>query len=392
MLYVLQLVAEVVAFLGWFYALFTGKLSKGMRDLLVYCLPLSGADACVPAPADRAVPELLGRLRARCGGCVDGDQRRLPSRRRRAVPHRHRRRRAARGRHDPRAAPRRAGAPRPRPPAARLRAARPRRHVRLFRLPANDDGADLGVVFFHNAGYSTACGHGTIALVTWALDEGVVEPRRGREPGRRGRAVGPPRRPWARVEGRPGALGALPQRARRSSGRTGSRPPAARSTSPSAARSTLARGAGRRRRAAAADRARPRDQGATSRRSTRSSIRSSRSCATSTASSSGRRRARRRSRSATSPSSPTARSTARRAAAARPPGSRSSTRGAARRAAPSCGIWHRRHRVHRPRRRGDDVAGSRRHHRGRRQRLPAPGRHEFVLEPDDQLGEGFLLR
>jgi proline racemase len=29
-------------------------------------------------------------------------------------------------------------------------------------------------VFFHNAGYSTACGHGTIALVTWALDEGVL--------------------------------------------------------------------------------------------------------------------------------------------------------------------------------------------------------------------------
>jgi proline racemase len=41
-------------------------------------------------------------------------------------------------------------------------------------VPPNDDGADLGVVFFHNAGYSTACGHGTIALVTWALDEGVV--------------------------------------------------------------------------------------------------------------------------------------------------------------------------------------------------------------------------
>ena len=38
----------------------------------------------------------------------------------------------------------------------------------------NDDGADLGVVFFHNAGYSTACGHGTIALVTRALDAGVV--------------------------------------------------------------------------------------------------------------------------------------------------------------------------------------------------------------------------
>jgi proline racemase len=41
-------------------------------------------------------------------------------------------------------------------------------------VPPNDDGADLGVVFFHNAGYSTACGHGTIALVTWALDDGVV--------------------------------------------------------------------------------------------------------------------------------------------------------------------------------------------------------------------------
>ena len=35
----------------------------------------------------------------------------------------------------------------------------------------------VAVVFFHNAGYSTACGHGTIALVTWALDEGVVERR-----------------------------------------------------------------------------------------------------------------------------------------------------------------------------------------------------------------------
>jgi proline racemase len=38
-------------------------------------------------------------------------------------------------------------------------------------------GSDLGVVFFHNAGYSTACGHGTIALATWALETGVLEPR-----------------------------------------------------------------------------------------------------------------------------------------------------------------------------------------------------------------------
>lgn len=43
-----------------------------------------------------------------------------------------------------------------------------------FVTEPEDEGADLGVVFFHNAGYSTACGHGTIALVTWALDAGVL--------------------------------------------------------------------------------------------------------------------------------------------------------------------------------------------------------------------------
>ena len=37
-----------------------------------------------------------------------------------------------------------------------------------------DDGADLGVLFFHNAGYSTACGHGTIALATAALETGML--------------------------------------------------------------------------------------------------------------------------------------------------------------------------------------------------------------------------
>jgi proline racemase len=53
----------------------------------------------------------------------------------------------------------------------------PRGHADMYGcyvVEPNDDEADLGVVFFHNAGYSTACGHGTIALVTWALDEGVV--------------------------------------------------------------------------------------------------------------------------------------------------------------------------------------------------------------------------
>ena len=64
----------------------------------------------------------------------------------------------------------------------RLLVFEPRGHADMygcFVVEPNDEGADLGVVFFHNAGYSTACGHGTIALVTWALDEGVVERREG---------------------------------------------------------------------------------------------------------------------------------------------------------------------------------------------------------------------
>ena len=58
----------------------------------------------------------------------------------------------------------------------------PRGHADMygcFVVEPNDAGADLGVVFFHNSGYSTACGHGTIALVTWALDEGIVERSEG---------------------------------------------------------------------------------------------------------------------------------------------------------------------------------------------------------------------
>jgi hypothetical protein len=37
-LYVLQLVAEVVSLLSWFYALVTGNMNRGMRDLLAYWL------------------------------------------------------------------------------------------------------------------------------------------------------------------------------------------------------------------------------------------------------------------------------------------------------------------------------------------------------------------
>jgi proline racemase len=59
----------------------------------------------------------------------------------------------------------------------RLLVFEPRGHADMygcFVTEPEDEDADLGVVFFHNAGYSTACGHGTIALVTWALESGVV--------------------------------------------------------------------------------------------------------------------------------------------------------------------------------------------------------------------------
>lgn len=44
-----------------------------------------------------------------------------------------------------------------------------------FVVAPDDDGADLGVVFWHQDGYSTACGHGTIALATWAIETGRVD-------------------------------------------------------------------------------------------------------------------------------------------------------------------------------------------------------------------------
>ena len=84
----------------------------------------------------------------------------------------------------------------------RLLVHEPRGHADMygcFVVEPNDGGADLGVVFFHNAGYSTACGHGTIALVTWALDEGLVE----REDGETHVVVDVPSgriETWARVE------------------------------------------------------------------------------------------------------------------------------------------------------------------------------------------------
>jgi proline racemase len=43
-----------------------------------------------------------------------------------------------------------------------------------FLVPPDDDGADLAVLFWHKDGYSTACGHGTIALGAWAVESGRV--------------------------------------------------------------------------------------------------------------------------------------------------------------------------------------------------------------------------
>jgi trans-L-3-hydroxyproline dehydratase len=41
-------------------------------------------------------------------------------------------------------------------------------------LPPYRDDADIAVLFMHNEGYSTMCGHATIALARWAVDSGRV--------------------------------------------------------------------------------------------------------------------------------------------------------------------------------------------------------------------------
>lgn len=54
----------------------------------------------------------------------------------------------------------------------------PRGHADMyggFIVPPNDSGAHLGVLFWHKDGFSTACGHGTIALGAWAVESGLVQ-------------------------------------------------------------------------------------------------------------------------------------------------------------------------------------------------------------------------
>jgi proline racemase len=41
--------------------------------------------------------------------------------------------------------------------------------------------SDAGVLFMHNQGYSTMCGHGVIAVVTLALEQELIVPRRANE-------------------------------------------------------------------------------------------------------------------------------------------------------------------------------------------------------------------
>jgi proline racemase len=62
----------------------------------------------------------------------------------------------------------------------RLLCHEPRGHADMygcFIVPPDDEGADLGVLFWHKDGFSTACGHGTIALGVWAAETGRAATR-----------------------------------------------------------------------------------------------------------------------------------------------------------------------------------------------------------------------
>lgn len=54
----------------------------------------------------------------------------------------------------------------------------PRGHADMYGcllVPPNDEGADFGIIFLHNEGYSTMCGHATIAIAKLAVQMGWVE-------------------------------------------------------------------------------------------------------------------------------------------------------------------------------------------------------------------------
>ncbi|MEV1178942.1 proline racemase family protein [Nonomuraea sp. NPDC049784] len=59
----------------------------------------------------------------------------------------------------------------------RLLCHEPRGHADMygcFLVPPDDPGALFGALFWHKDGFSTACGHGTIALGVYAVHEGMV--------------------------------------------------------------------------------------------------------------------------------------------------------------------------------------------------------------------------
>jgi proline racemase len=59
----------------------------------------------------------------------------------------------------------------------RLLCFEPRGHADMYGgliTAPDDDGAHFGVLFWHKDGFSTACGHGTIALGAWAVNSGRV--------------------------------------------------------------------------------------------------------------------------------------------------------------------------------------------------------------------------
>jgi proline racemase len=61
----------------------------------------------------------------------------------------------------------------------------PRGHYNMYGCaltPPVTPEADLGVLFMHNEGYSTMCGHGVIALVTALFEAGALAPRGPRTP------------------------------------------------------------------------------------------------------------------------------------------------------------------------------------------------------------------
>ena len=58
----------------------------------------------------------------------------------------------------------------------------PRGHADMYGcilLPPNDDDGDFGIIFLHNEGYSTMCGHAIIAISTLAIEMNWIDVKEG---------------------------------------------------------------------------------------------------------------------------------------------------------------------------------------------------------------------